>query len=176
MKRRSNKTLKTAPAGQRQGVNPAQPELIFNLWYVHNDRGIILCLIIREYIVSGTDQEKLNILKERGKYDWICSRIFDVPEKYHVTSFTPEGTKIVPFSHTLLLEQTKKGRGLFDEALETIKGWYRIYNNILIHEDSPYYVTPLIIDHENRTLSSSIFTINNFPARELNENQYGELQ
>lgn len=170
MKKNRRKTIQRAPAEQRQGVNPAQPELIFNLWYVHNDLGIINGLLVREYIVTGTDQDKLNILKDRGKYDWICSRMFDVPEKYHVTSVNPDGPKIVPFSHTSLLEQTRNGRDLFVEAIETVKKWYSIYNGILIYDESPYYVSPLILDYENRTLSSPIFTINNFPAPELNEN------
>lgn len=155
MKKYRKDILKTAPVGRRQNANPDAPELIFNLWYVYDESGLIIPLFVKERITTGTDLYKIKMLKERGNVDWVGTREFDIPEKYYCTGSTPDGEiSIMPCAHTSMLKQTRNGRDLFDEAIEKINREYAGNRDVLIHDDPLYCVTPLILDHANKTLSS----------------------
>jgi hypothetical protein len=155
MKKYRKNTSKIAPAKQRRNVNPDTPELIFNLWYVLDESGLIASLLAKEHIVAGTDLYKSKMLKERGNVDYVGTRIFEVPRKYDISGITPDGVRtIIPCTHKSMLKKTRKGRDLFDEAIETIKKEYAGNRDVLIHDDPLYCVTPLRLDSENNTLSS----------------------
>ena len=55
-------------------------EVIFNLWYVTN-RYIISSLRAKRYIASGTDDYKLQLLRERANHDYLTAEAYPVPEE-----------------------------------------------------------------------------------------------
>ncbi|TLS68635.1 hypothetical protein FEF65_02715 [Mariprofundus erugo] len=67
-------------------------ELAFNLWAVFDmSGGYVYCLSGKAYVLSGTDQQKLGLLKELAATDYLTAKRYRIPERFHV--ITPGGVK-----------------------------------------------------------------------------------
>jgi hypothetical protein len=60
-------------------------EIIANLWYIHDDQGTIYSLRGRLYLASGSDAEKLAVLRGYADVDYLIARPFPIPERLHTT-------------------------------------------------------------------------------------------
>ena len=87
-------------------------EIILNLWYVVDNLGYIYSLRARAYIGEGTDEEKLEYLRDHATKDYLIARIFPIPQKYHI-----EGKPIFHKAGLDLMEPID----LFSEAIETLQ-------------------------------------------------------
>jgi hypothetical protein len=68
------------------------PEIIFNLWYVQDERGFIYSLRARAYIASGPESEKLTFLRTHADADYLIAKPFPVPELFHYSVRLDDGT------------------------------------------------------------------------------------
>ena len=61
------------------------PEIIVNLWYIlHKPTGVVYNLAGRTYYASGTDEEKLALLKQLASTDYLLATQFSVPDRFNV--------------------------------------------------------------------------------------------
>lgn len=51
-----------------------QPEVMFNLWYVHGGDGVIYSLRVRAYLATGTEEENLAFLRKLAMTDYLIAR------------------------------------------------------------------------------------------------------
>src|ERR1035437_5668829 len=74
---------------QVEGDCVENAELILNLWYVYDDTGVVYSLRARCYVGSGSDEEKLALLRRFAQTDYLIAQPFPVPERF--TTRTVEG-------------------------------------------------------------------------------------
>jgi hypothetical protein len=71
------------------------PEIIVNLWFVHDDLGAIYSLRGRAFVGTGTDEEKLALLERLSWIDYLIAQPFPIPQQFHTHFVTPEGEKVM---------------------------------------------------------------------------------
>jgi len=63
------------------------PEIILNLWAIHDpEDNVIYGLAGRAYYVSGTDEQKIALLKQLAVSDFVLALRMPVPERYCIES------------------------------------------------------------------------------------------
>lgn len=63
------------------------PEIILNLWAIHDPGdNVIYGLAGRAYFASGTDEEKLALLKQLAVSDYVLALRMPVPERFSIES------------------------------------------------------------------------------------------
>ncbi len=128
-----------------------EPEIILNLWYVFDDRGVIYSLRARAYVQSGPDEEKLRFLQRFAETDYLIARPFPVPERCFTKVVTGATEKWMPF----MLVQTLEAHGgsmtaaeLFEEAFDAIQKDLPASTKLSIPEDPVVCLTGLYADDE----------------------------
>jgi hypothetical protein len=62
-------------------------EVIVNLWYTMDaEHGYVYSLSGRAYAVSGTEEEKLNVLRALAPTDYLMAKQLPVPKNYRLVS------------------------------------------------------------------------------------------
>jgi hypothetical protein len=74
----------TPPIALAEEPRMENAEIILNLWYIHDDTGIIYSLRARAYVGTGTDDEKLTMLDRLANVDYLIARPFPIPERFHI--------------------------------------------------------------------------------------------
>jgi hypothetical protein len=90
-----------------------KPEIILNLWYVHDDLGYIYSLRARAYLGYGSEQEKLAFLQQFARSDYLIARPFKIPKLWWL-----EGR---PVFHQAVLQTWPSAIPLFLEAIRTLQ-------------------------------------------------------
>ena len=134
------------PSWAEQGQNDRaeKPELIFNCWLIFNECGVlILNLLVKEYLATGSRQDKWNMLCERALTDFGIAEEFAVPEEYGsaFNSVDEKESVIIPYIHTSILKFTNEGRDLFTDAINEIKNRYAQNPDVLVEHDPLYKMT-----------------------------------
>jgi hypothetical protein len=66
-------------------LDPNDTELVFNLWaFAEENSGFVFALAGRAYQLSGTDEEKVKILKSLSLTDYHIAKRVLVPERFKV--------------------------------------------------------------------------------------------
>jgi hypothetical protein len=69
-----------------------ESEIVLNLWYVvDNGTGYAYCLLGRAYAMTGTDEEKLEQLRQLASTDYLMAERLKVPKNFQVV--LPDGSK-----------------------------------------------------------------------------------
>lgn len=80
------KSSLVAPAPLSMVVQRMNAELIFNLWYViDSSSGYGYAVSGRAYMASGTDDEKLALLKKLSSTDYMLAKPLPLPQRFSVT-------------------------------------------------------------------------------------------
>lgn len=82
-------------------MSGSEPEIILNLWYVHDEAGIIYSLRARAYVGFGSDKEKLALLQSHALVDYLIATPFPVPGRFHTTVIEVEGSRKCPWRLSL---------------------------------------------------------------------------
>jgi hypothetical protein len=129
----------------------SEPEIILNLWYLFDDRGVIYSLRARAYVQSGSDEEKLRFLHSLAERDYMIARPFPVPERFHTTVVDEDGQWKVPVMTMQILE-TQGGfvsvADLFEEAVRAIERDLPGQTKLSIPKTPLTCLTPLFVDDE----------------------------
>lgn len=60
-----------------------QPELVLNLWAIYDmDIGMVYGLAGRAYCMTGTEEEKLDVLRRLSATDHVTAKRFRVPDRF----------------------------------------------------------------------------------------------
>ncbi len=79
-------------------------EVIVNLWYVMDEQGVIYSLRAKAYVVSGSDDSKLQFLRDRANTDYLIAQPFTIPERFHVQIGEGRQAKVMPVAHVSMLD------------------------------------------------------------------------
>ena len=118
-------------------------EIILNLWYLYDELGTIYSLRARAYVGSGSDEEKLELLRTFAPDDYLIAQPFPIPERYH-TTITEGGTEqrmAVALCHLLPLYGSECA--LFEDAFRAIEDQLPIQTDLAIPELPLVCVTPV---------------------------------
>lgn len=66
------------------GVSHQDAEICLNCWYFTDDTGVVLRLAAKAYALTGTDEEKLTILKLLSATDHLTATHAKVPDRFTV--------------------------------------------------------------------------------------------
>jgi len=66
-----------------------EPEIILNLWFVRDHRGLLYSLRARCYVATGSDEEKLAFLRGFATQDYLIAQEFPLPEPSGDTQIRP---------------------------------------------------------------------------------------
>jgi hypothetical protein len=129
-------------------------EVIANLWYiVDKGTGLIYRLAGRAYVASGSEKNKIDLLKALSKTDYLAARVFSVPKRFSVSngSQTMEGYCSPSVLNDFLFE-------LFEEVLEHLDATMPI-QAFFEHDaaktfkmslpESPLFVATTLIEEES---------------------------
>src|ERR1041384_7783354 len=120
-----------------------KPEVILNLWYVHDDAGVIYSLRVTAYVREGTDEEKMESLREAALTDYATADQFPIPARLQTMV---DGQKM-PISHKSFLP-TLGPLELFEEAIRAIEADLTRETDLHIGEAPLCCVTPLLAEDD----------------------------
>ena len=81
----------------------ANAEIILNLWYIHDDQGLIYSVRARAYVGIGTEEEKLAMLQQFANWDYLIAKPFPIPERFHTTLVEGDEQQRMPVAHVSIL-------------------------------------------------------------------------
>lgn len=115
-----------------------QPEIILNLWYVHDDMGFIYSLRARAYLGFGDDQENLTLLQKFAIHDYLIARPFPIPERF--------GIQGKPLFHKSAMDQLDSPIALFEDAIRALNRELPSQTPFEIPKRPLVCITPLLGD------------------------------
>ena len=132
-------------------------EIGVNLWYVHDENGIIYSLRAKAYVVGGTDNEKLDFLQQRALLDYLIAQPFAILERFHITVGIGQESQVMPVAHLAMLASLSSPIALFEDALKVLEHRMPAQSEIDIPQDPLVCTTPLLQDEHGtiRPLFSS---------------------
>ena len=125
-------------------------EIILNLWYIYDDTGHIYSLRARCYVGSGSDEEKLALLRQFSEIDYLIAQPFPVPERFH-TILVREGNVEgkAPVVHLTSLESLGGPKVLFEDAFVALERQLPAQTKLSISQRPLLCITPLFADEND---------------------------
>ena len=97
------------------------PEITLNLWFVHDELGLIYALRVRPYVGTGTEHEKLAVLQGFANFDYLIAQQFSIPERFHVEIEENGKRRRSPVAPKELLNGLDSPITLFEDAIKAIE-------------------------------------------------------
>jgi len=120
------------------------PEIILNLWYVHDEMGIIYSLRARAYVGIGSDQEKLAFLRKFSSVDYLIAKPFPIPQCFQVQILPKLPVKNVPVTHVNVLQSLDSNIVIFEDAIKQLESDLPAQSNLSISKTPLVCITPLL--------------------------------
>ncbi|UCD31989.1 MAG: hypothetical protein JSV38_14695 [Desulfobacterales bacterium] len=118
-------------------------EIVLNLWYVHDEDGLIYSLRVKVYVAEGSDEDKLAFLQERAQLDYLVAEPFEVPKRFHLKIGDRADSRIMPVSHVSMLDTVDSPISLFEDAIKSIESRMPAQTELDIPENPLVCTTPL---------------------------------
>lgn len=67
------------------GISHTDAEICLSCWYFTDDTGVVLRLAAKAYALTGSDEEKLSILKALSATDHLTATHATVPKRFRIT-------------------------------------------------------------------------------------------
>jgi hypothetical protein len=130
-----------------------EPEIILNLWWVHDDAGFIHSLRVRPYIGVGTDDEKLAFLHQYANLDYPIAQSFAVPSRFHL-EFEDDGQlRRIPVAPLEVLNSLDSPIALWEDAINAIEADLPAHTSLRVPNDPILCSTALLSDDAGRLFS-----------------------
>ena len=129
-----------------------QPEIILNLWYVYDDLGFIYHLRARCYIRSGSDEEKLEFLRQCAETDYMIAQVFPIPERFHPTFNEAGDRRKMAVIALDSLEPCGGVQVLFNDAFQQLEAQLPATTKLSIGRDPLVCITPLLGEDNSELL------------------------
>lgn len=123
-----------------------KPEIVLNLWYVHDEDGFIYSLRARCYVASGTDEEKLSLLRESAVVDYLIAQQFPIPEQFHTKFVGTSVSKKLGVVHKSHLAGLDSPIAIFEDAFKQLNSKLPATTKLSIPQDPVAVITPLSMD------------------------------
>ncbi len=137
------------------------PEVVLNLWYfVEETTGIVYRLAGRIYAMTGSNEQKLNVLHRLSATDFHIAQVFSVPERFKtvIYSTTLEGVTrpeiAAQNSAVLFKEVIERIESAIPIQMHNIDGEPQTYR--LTIPENPLMVCTCIIEREDGTLEPQL--------------------
>jgi hypothetical protein len=124
------------------------PEIILNLWYVHDEQGVIYSLRARTYVAVGSDEEKLELLKRHAMLDYLIATPFPVPERFHTTFIELDGKRKMPVALKSAIEATVGLQNMFEDVFVALEKALPAQTKLSIGSDPLVCITPVLGNDE----------------------------
>ena len=124
------------------------PDLIANLWYVHDPDGYIMSLRARLYVGIGDDKANLFFLKKAATVDYTIARPFPIPERLHTRFQYSDQERVMPVVHMTSLAYRGGEFALFEEVLAAMEGELPADSPLSLGQAPLVVITPLEWDGE----------------------------
>jgi hypothetical protein len=124
--------------------HPLGPEIILNLWYVHDEQGVIYSLRARTYVAMGSDEEKLQLLQRHATLDYLIATPFPVPERFHTTFIELDGKKKMPVALRSAIESTVGLQNMFEDVFVAMEKALPAQTKLSIGTDPLVCITPVL--------------------------------
>ena len=122
------------------------PEVMFNLWYLHGGDSLIYSLRVRAYIATETEAENLDFLRKCAMTDYLIARPFKIPESLHVTLTSEHDSQRLPVAHVAVLETLENPINLFEEAIKQMERDFPAQSKLRVSDSPLVCITPLLGD------------------------------
>lgn len=125
--------------------DPARNEVVFNLWYVYDESGIIYFLLGRSYAGVAADAENLAMLLERASIDHRVAQYFPLPARFHTKVVEDSKERDVPLIHTSSLGVLGGPEVLFSEAILQLQARVHAMSGLALSQKPLVCITPLLL-------------------------------
>ncbi len=122
------------------------PEVMFNLWYMHGGDGLIYSIRVRAYLATGTEEENLALLRQFASTDYLIARPFAIPQAFHVKLTCGRDSQRMPVTEVAVLQALDSPIALFEEAIKQMERDLPAQSHVRVPESPLVCVTPLLGD------------------------------
>ena len=135
-------------------------EVVLNLWaYADNKDGYVMRLAGRAYVMEGSDDDKLTLLHQLARSDFLAAPWVKVPANFAINN--PEGQAMKGVAHASLVSIESSHAHMFAPLIESlakelpdqvreVNGEYVSFKAELPQD--PLCVTTVIIEHDDGRL------------------------
>ena len=123
-------------------INRDEPEIILNLWYVHDEQGYIYSLRARAYIGVGPESEKLELLKACADVDYLIADPFPIPERFF-TKVSSHRDRL-PVAHVTIMKIPGQKIALWEDAIQQLQARLPSQTSLNISKSPIVCITPLL--------------------------------
>lgn len=83
------------------------PEVVANLWIYSDEAGYVARIAGKAYVLDGTDTEKLSVLRQLARTDFLSAEWIPIPENFGVIGVDGERLRYAQLS--ILSDENAKG-------------------------------------------------------------------
>lgn len=130
-------------------------EIIFNFWYVYDETDTIYSLRARAYVGTGSDEEKLAMLKEAAEIDYLIAAPYPIPERYHLLVTEDSKEEKVPVFLASMLKTLDSPIALYEDAIKEIASNIPAQTELEVSANPLCCVTPLLAEADNTLTPTS---------------------
>lgn len=124
-------------------------EIVLNLWYLCDETGAVYSLRARCYLGTGTDEEKLSMLRQCAATDYLIAQSFDVPSRFHVIVVKDNGEQeTYRIAHMRSLKVLGGVSVLFEDVFREMQAQLPAQTALNIGDSPLCCTTPLLVDDE----------------------------
>jgi hypothetical protein len=131
----------------------ADAETILNLWYIHDEMGVIYSLLARAYVGTGTEKENLALLQRYANVDYLIARPFPIPDRFHVQIVEKGKTRVLPVTPPGFLSTLNNHLALWEDAIKQMEADLPGQMGLSIPDAPLYCSTALLMDDAGRVFS-----------------------
>jgi hypothetical protein len=144
----------TQGGGEKYPMELRNPEIIFNLWYILQESGVITSLRAKAYICEGTEEDKLRLLTQNADIDYLIAKSFKIPKRFLMYTTMNGRRSEVPVLHQSALSIVGCPFPLFDQAVKSLEEDFPAETNLPVSDQSLVCLTPLLEDDKHNIRSS----------------------
>ena len=141
-------------------------EVVFNLWYVLDDKGIVYFLLGRSYPGIGSDEENLAMLLSHAATDHRVAQYFPLPDRIKTTIVTDRSRREIPVIHYSSLASLGGPEILFREVVLLLQAQVHAMSGLALNDDPVVCISPLFLDVDGTLVfrESSLKASRSIPA------------
>jgi hypothetical protein len=126
-------------------VTDEGPEIIFNLWYLKDEDGVIGSLRARAYITAGREEDKIALLKTSADVDYLIAKAFPIPERFHAQVRVGDESHVLPCVFEQSLPVVGCPFPLYEDAIRQLESELPGQTKLPVKKTPLVCLTPLVM-------------------------------
>ena len=132
-------------------LDMTDPEIVLNLWYVHDREGFIYSLRGRLYVGVGSEDEKIELLQHFALIDYLIARPFPIPEAFHIHFLGAESEVKLPVAYRRVhIDMKNTPLRIFEDAIRILNDEIPAQTKLEIPCSPIVCITPLLAEDDGR--------------------------